>query len=107
MHILLHLKWITNKALLHSKWNSAQCYVATWMGGGFGGEWIHVYVWLSPLAVYLKLSQHCLSAISQYKLKSLENKFLNYKVHSNIKKHASFLSKIFLLYHMTKYFCYA
>ena len=24
-----------------------------------GGEWIHVYVWLSPFAVYLKLSQHC------------------------------------------------
>ena len=27
--------------------------------GGFGGEWIHVYVWLSPFTVYLKLSQHC------------------------------------------------
>ena len=27
--------------------------VAAWMGGEFGGEWIHVYVWLSPLAVYL------------------------------------------------------
>ena len=23
------------------------------------GEWIHVYVWLSPFAVHLKLSQHC------------------------------------------------
>ena len=22
--------------------NSAQCYVAAWMGEGFGGEWIHV-----------------------------------------------------------------
>ena len=30
-------------------WNSAQCYVAAWMGGEFGGEWIHVYVRLSPL----------------------------------------------------------
>ena len=39
--------------------NSAQCYVAAWMGGDFGGEWIHVYVWLSPFAVHLKLSQHC------------------------------------------------
>ena len=39
--------------------NSAQCYVAAWMGGEFGGEWIHVYVWLSPFAVHLKLSQHC------------------------------------------------
>ena len=44
--------------------NSAQCYVAAWMGGEFGREWIHVYVciyiyvWLGPFAVHLKLSQH-------------------------------------------------
>jgi len=25
------------------------------MGGRFGGDWIHVYVWLSPFAVHLKL----------------------------------------------------
>ena len=24
-----------------------------------GGEWIPVYVWLSPFAVHLKLPQHC------------------------------------------------
>jgi len=24
---------------------------AAWMGGEFGGEWIHVYIWLSPFAV--------------------------------------------------------
>ena len=30
-----------------------------WMRGGFGGERIHVYVWLSPLAVHLKLSEQC------------------------------------------------
>jgi len=29
--------------------------VAAWMGGEFGGEWIHVYVCLSPFAVHLKL----------------------------------------------------
>ena len=28
-------------------------------GSGVWGEWIHVYVWLSPFAVHLKLSQHC------------------------------------------------
>ena len=39
---VLYLKWITNKDLLNSKWNSAQCYVAAGMGGVFGGEWIHV-----------------------------------------------------------------
>ena len=27
----------------------------TWMGGEFGGEWIHVYVWLSPPDVHLRL----------------------------------------------------
>ena len=26
MSTLLYLKWITNKDLLYSKWNSAQCY---------------------------------------------------------------------------------
>ena len=45
--LLLCLKWITNKDLWCSTWNSAQCYVAAWMGGEFGGDWIHLYVWLS------------------------------------------------------------
>ena len=49
---VLYLKWITNKDLLNSKWNSAQCYVAAGMGGVFGGEWIHVYVWLSSFTVH-------------------------------------------------------
>jgi len=60
MYTLLYLKWITNKDLLYSTGNSAQCYVAVWMGGEFGGEGIHVYVWLSPFLVHLKPSQHCL-----------------------------------------------
>ena len=55
MYTLLYFKWITNKDLLNSTGNSAQCYVAAWMGGEFGGEWIHVYVWLSPFTVHLKL----------------------------------------------------
>ena len=25
--------------------------MAAWMGGEFGGEWMHVNVWLSPFAV--------------------------------------------------------
>ena len=29
------------------------------MGGEFGGEWSHVYVWVSRSDVHLKLSQHC------------------------------------------------
>ena len=43
MYTLLYLKWITNKDLLYNIWNSAQCYVAAWMGGEFGGEWTHIY----------------------------------------------------------------
>ena len=31
--------------------DSSQCYVAAWMGGEFGGEWIHTYIWLSPFTV--------------------------------------------------------
>ena len=35
---------------IRSTWNSAQCYVAAWMGGEFEGECIHVYLWLSLFA---------------------------------------------------------
>ena len=59
MHTLLYLKRITNKEVLYSTGNSAQCYVAAWMGREFGGEWIHVCVCLSPFDIHLKLSQHC------------------------------------------------
>ena len=55
-YTLLYLKWITSKDLLPSTGNSAQCYVAAWMGGEFGGEWIRVYVQLSPFAIHLKLT---------------------------------------------------
>ena len=58
-YTLLYLKWITNKDLLYSTGNSAQCYVAAWIGGEFGGEWIHVYVRLSPFPAHMKLSLHC------------------------------------------------
>ena len=42
--------------LLYSTGNSAQCYVAAWMGGETGRGRIHVYAWLSPFAVPLKLA---------------------------------------------------
>ena len=70
MYTLLYLKWITNKDLLYSTGNSAQCYMSAWMRGEFGGEWIYVYVWLSPLGVHLKLSQHCYSDTLPYRIKS-------------------------------------
>ena len=38
LYILLYFKWITNKDLLYSAWNSAQYYVAGCMGGKFWGK---------------------------------------------------------------------
>ena len=57
MDTLLYLTWRTSKALLDSAGTSAQCHIAAWIGGEFGGEWMHVYVWMSPFIVHLKLSQ--------------------------------------------------
>ena len=38
MYTLLCLKWITNKDLLYSMGNSAQCYVAAWDRRGVRGR---------------------------------------------------------------------
>ena len=38
MYTLLYLKWITNKDLLSSTWNSAQCYRPSWDGSGVWGR---------------------------------------------------------------------
>ena len=53
-YTLLYLKWITNKGLLNSTWNSTPCYVPAWIGGRLGGEWIHVYLGLSLFAAHLE-----------------------------------------------------
>ena len=47
MHILLYLKWITNKDLLCSTEKCAQYYVVAWREGGLGGKW------LNPVPVHL------------------------------------------------------
>ena len=73
MDILLCLKWITKKDWLCILWNSAQCYVETWVGGEFWGKgymYTYVYVWLCPFAFHLKLSQHCQLTIPQNKIRS-------------------------------------
>ena len=44
MYTLLYLKWITNKDLMYSTWNSAQCYVAASMGGCLGENgYVYMY----------------------------------------------------------------
>ena len=60
---------------VYSTWNSVQCYAAAQMGGEFGGEWIYIYVWLNPFALYLELSQHCL-LISYTPIQTKKLKFL-------------------------------
>ena len=56
MDTLLYLTWRSNMDLLDSTGTSAQCHVAAWMGEEFGGEWIHIYIQLSPFTVHLKPS---------------------------------------------------
>ena len=75
MYTLLYLKWITNTVLLYSTGNSAQCYVAAWMGGESGGECIHIYIYpkLRPFAVHLKLLTTLLIGYTPIQNKNLES----------------------------------
>ena len=81
MYTLLYFKWVTNKDLLYSMWDSVQCYVADWVRKEFGREWLHVYVGLSPFTVHLKLSQHCCdigyTPIQNKKFKKIKNRKKN------------------------------
>ena len=81
MYTLLYFKWVANKDLLYSMWDSVQCYVADWVRKEFGREWLHVYVGLSPFTVHLKLSQHCCdigyTPIQNKKLKKIKNRKKN------------------------------
>ena len=53
----------------------AQGTMAAWLGGEFGREWIHVYVWLSPFTAHLKLSQKLLISYTPIQNKKfLKNK---------------------------------
>ena len=52
----LCLKWRTTRTHCSTR-NAAQGFVAAWMGGETGGEWVPVYVCPSPFALHLKLSQ--------------------------------------------------
>jgi len=53
MCTLPYLKRIMNKDLLYSTWISAQCYVAAWMWGQSGGEWImYMYGWVLSLLTW-------------------------------------------------------
>ena len=55
MYTLLCSKWIPNKDLLYSTWNSAQSSLD---GKGFWGRMDTGICMLSPFTVHLKLPQH-------------------------------------------------
>jgi len=44
MYTLLYFKWITNKSLSYSIWNSAQYYVPSGMGRGLGEHTMNVFL---------------------------------------------------------------
>ena len=78
LYTLLYLKWITNKDLLYSTGNFAQCYVAAWMGGGLG-ENRYMYMaeslchspeTITTLLIKIKIQYN------QYKIKNLKKKCL-------------------------------
>ena len=52
MYTLVYLKWTTNKVVLYSTGNSAQFYVAAWIGGELGGEWMYIYDWVPLLSTW-------------------------------------------------------
>ena len=83
MDAQLCLMWRTSKDPLSSTGNCARCHVAAGMGGEFGGEWMHVCVWLSPFADHLKLSYFS-PAVPHYKIKSYKGKMYGYERPSNI-----------------------
>ena len=76
MDTLLYLKWITKKNWLCIIWNTAQCYVATWLGGEFGGEeymcvcvcvcvyiYIYIYIYIY-MAVSIWFSPETITTLS-------------------------------------------
>ena len=67
IYTLLYFKWIINKDLLYSTWNSAQCYVALDSKEALGENgWTHVYVvaeslYSSPETITILLISYCCS----------------------------------------------
>ena len=102
----LYLNRIINKDLLCSAWNSAQCFVAVWVGG-IQGEWIHVYVWIGLFVVHLKLSQHhLLISYTSVQNKKLKNKYPNQKQYKTTYQNdiytLMFVAALFVIVHVLK-----
>ena len=57
-----------------NKTGNQQCYMTAWMGGEFGREWIHRYVWLSPYAIPEIVTVNSLHSSIKEKVKKEKNR---------------------------------
>ena len=67
-------------------WNYAQCYVPAWIGGGFEGEWIHVFIYMAEsLLCSPETTTALLIGYTLIQIKSLkfENKYRKKKKKKN------------------------
>ena len=84
MDTLLDLAWRTSKDLLDSTGDSAQCLVAAWMGGEFGEQWLHIYVYMPeslccpPETITTLLTDY--TTIQNKNLKNITKKSLCYNI---------------------------
>ena len=84
MDTLLCLTWRTSKDLLDSTGDSAQCLVAAWMGGEFGEQWLHIYVYMPeslccpPETITTLLTDY--TTIQNKNLKNITKKSLCYNI---------------------------
>lgn len=69
IYTLLYFKWITNKYLVYSIWNSAQCYAIGWMRGEFGEE-VDTCICMTEPFHYLPeaITILCICQTTQYKI---------------------------------------
>ena len=57
LHLLASMMHLIHQSgLLTARLDTSKCFVAAWMGGKLGKEWIHVFLWPGPITIQLKLS---------------------------------------------------
>ena len=93
---LLCLKWMTAEELLYSTWNSAQCYVAAWMGGGSCGRMdtricMTESLSCSPEAITALLIAYTLTQKFK-RIKKHVQRFINKNIHFSVMKLETTLS---------------
>ena len=82
MYTLLYLKWIANKSM----GNCEKCWVAAWLGGVFGREWIRVCMAESPpcssetittlLTSYIPIQNKKLKKNKSHRISATKNKVI-------------------------------